>query len=98
MPRPSKSVVVHKPAPPPAPVRVQPPSLMQTMQEGLAFGVGSSVARTMVDRMFERSAARETCTAQYTAFDNCILAHEDVGMCLVDKDKLTACMQSLRKE
>lgn len=71
---------------------------MQTVKEGLAFGVGTSVARNMVDRMFQPSAARETCATQYTAFDNCILAHDDISLCVLQRDKLTACMQSLRKE
>lgn len=38
----------------------QGPSFGQTLKEGFAFGVGSSVARNVVDRMFSPSAPTET--------------------------------------
>ena len=94
MPRPSKSVVVHKPAPPPM-IRPQGPSLFQTMQEGLAFGVGSSVARNMIDRVLQPAQPpRITCTDERSAFDKCILTHEDVEFCLEPHDALKKCIGS----
>lgn len=97
MPRLSKTAVVtHKLAPPPAVIRSQAPSLFQTMQEGLAFGVGSSVARNMVDRAFQPSAPapRNTCADQYSVFDKCILTHEDIGFCMEPHESLKKCIGS----
>jgi hypothetical protein len=46
---------------PVAPVAVGsagPPSLGQVMKEGFAFGVGSSIARTMIDSAFSRMSSQ----------------------------------------
>jgi hypothetical protein len=97
MPRPSKTAVVpHRPAPPPDVIRPQAPSLFQTMQEGLAFGVGSSVARNMIDRVMQPSALapRVTCVDQYAVFDKCILTHDDVSFCMEEHDNLKKCIGS----
>jgi len=97
MPRPSKSsVVTHKPAPPPAVVRHQAPSLFQTMQEGLAFGVGSSVARNMIDRVLQPSAPvpRTICTDEHAAFDKCVMTHDDVRYCIDAHETFKKCIAS----
>jgi len=95
MPRPSKTAVVaHKPVAPPAVIRPQAPSLFQTMQEGLAFGVGSSVARNMIDRLLQPGSPPKLCTEEQGAFDKCVLRHDDVGFCMDAHDTLKKCIQS----
>ena len=97
MPRPSKNTVVTREiAHPPDVIRPQGPSLFQTMQEGLAFGVGSSVARNMIDRALQPSAPvlRNTCGDQYAVFDKCILTHEDVNFCMEPHEALKKCISS----
>lgn len=66
------------------------------MQEGLAFGVGSSVARNMIDRVMQPSAPapKTTCVDQYAIFDKCILTHDDVSFCMEEHDKLKKCISS----
>ena len=95
MPRSSKTSMVPHTSTPPAVIRPQAPSLLQTMQEGLAFGVGSSVARNMVDRVLQPSLPlRNTCLNEHAAFDKCILTHNEVGLCLEENDTLKRCISS----
>jgi hypothetical protein len=95
MPRSSKSSMVPHKSTPPAVIRPQAPSLLQTMQEGLAFGVGSSVARNIVDRFLQPSLPlRSTCLDEHSAFDKCILTHNEVGLCLDENDRLKRCISS----
>jgi hypothetical protein len=38
--------------PRPTPMQTSSPSFMQTVKEGVSFGVGTSIARNLVDRVF----------------------------------------------
>jgi hypothetical protein len=95
MPRSSKSSMVPHKSTPPAVIKPQGPSFFQTIQEGLAFGVGSSVARNIVDRVLQPSLPlRSTCLDEHAAFDKCILTHNEVGLCLEENDRLKRCISS----
>jgi len=97
MPRPSKNTVVtRKIAHTPDVIRPQDPSLLQTMQEGLAFGVGSSVARNMIDRVLQPSASvpRTICTDEHAAFDKCVMTNDDVRFCIDAHETFKKCLSS----
>ena len=81
MPRSQKSaVVIHKPAPVPA-IIPQKPSFVQTVKEGFSFGVGSSIAHNIVNRMFassEQKTQKLTPTlVQAREYEQCLAEHSD---------------------
>uniref|UniRef100_A0A6C0BBF5 CHCH domain-containing protein n=1 Tax=viral metagenome TaxID=1070528 RepID=A0A6C0BBF5_9ZZZZ len=99
MPR-SKSPSVHHSVPPkpvglavvpPKPVVV--PSLAQTLKEGFAFGIGSSVARTAVDRMFSTKEETVDCSDQKRLFDLCLLIEGNESFCGNDKNRYKKCLE-----
>jgi len=105
MPR-SKSPSVHHlvPALPPKPVALTPlppkpvglavaPSLAQTLKEGFAFGIGSSVARTAVDRMFSTKEETVDCYDQKRAFDLCLLVEGNESFCGDEKNRYKKCLE-----
>jgi len=49
--------------PRPTPIQSSNPSFMQTVKEGFSFGVGTSIARNLVDRMFGSSKSGESVTS-----------------------------------
>ena len=56
----SNSAPVATTSGPVGPGSAGPPSLSQTLKEGFAFGVGSSIARTMIDSAFSRMSSAES--------------------------------------
>ena len=53
------------------PVRTQQPTLGQTVKEGFGFGLGASVARNIVDRMFGLPSVAKVSTKS-TEYTQCI--------------------------
>jgi hypothetical protein len=47
--------IMPRPTPTPTPMQSSSPSFMQTVKEGFSFGVGTSIARNIVDRVFGSS-------------------------------------------
>jgi len=56
-----------------------PPSLGQVMKEGFAFGVGSSIARTMIDSAFSRMSSAESL--------------RDPSLLAITKEEIAQCKQ-----
>ncbi len=48
--------IMPRPTPTPTPMQSSSPSFMQTVKEGFSFGVGASIARNIVDRVFGSSS------------------------------------------
>ena len=95
MPR-SKNTSLHSsvPALPPKPVGLAlVPSFAQTLKEGFAFGVGSSVARTAVDRFFTAKQDKADCYDQKRAFDLCLLVEGNESFCVDEKNRYKTCLQ-----
>ena len=94
MPRSSKAISSQHPLQA-APLQAAPlplrQSFFQTIQEGLAFGLGSSVARNMVDKVLRPS---DTCAVQYSEFTKCISEHEDTNVCMEEHATFKKCIQS----
>ena len=82
MPRSQKSaVVIHKPAPVPAIIQPKP-SFLQTVKEGFSFGVGSSIAHNVVNRMFASSSTAPEKVQMQTQtqpreYEQCLAEHSD---------------------
>lgn len=72
-------------------------SFTQTMKDGFAFGAGSAVARTVVDRMFSPSvpATQQTksCEDRLTAFNHCIKAQLPENTCQDSLELLNQCLK-----
>jgi hypothetical protein len=74
MPRqtpPAKSPAVQRTVPTtspftPTPLHVEQPTLGQTIKQGFGFGVGTSLARNLVDRAFASPAQPQTQTQTQT--------------------------------
>ena len=95
MPRSKNTSVNHSvPALPPKPVGLAVvPSFAQTLKEGFAFGVGSSVARTAVDRFFTAKEDKADCYDQKRAFDLCLLVEGNESFCVDEKNRYKTCLQ-----
>jgi len=95
MPRSKNTLVNHSvPALPPKPVGLAVvPSFAQTLKEGFAFGVGSSVARTAVDSFFITKENKADCYDQKRAFDLCLLVEENESFCVDEKNRYKKCLQ-----
>jgi len=73
----------------------QQPSLFRTVQEGFAFGTGSSLARNFVDRVFPTNhSSYELCVQEKVALDKCILAQEGEVFCGESQKALIKCLNS----
>jgi len=71
------------------------PSLFRTLQEGFAFGTGSSLARNFVDRVFPiNQTSHEPCVQEKVALDKCILAQEGEVFCGESQKALIKCLNS----
>jgi len=95
MPRSKNSLAHHSvPALPPKPLGIAVvPSFAQTLKEGFAFGVGSSVARTAVDRMFSAKDEKPLCWEEKRGFELCVLVEENESFCAEEKNKYKKCLQ-----
>ena len=103
MPRSSKkssSVAIAPVTSVPAPL-VAKPSMLQTVKEGFSFGVGSSIAHTMVGRLFGSSsqihpqaptAPVDSCYKERRDYETCIL-NEDIYRCNDKQETYTLCIQ-----
>ena len=75
------------------------PSFTQTMKDGLAFGVGTAVARNVVDRILSPSAPApaalqtKSCEQQWTAFNHCIKAQLPENTCQDSLELLNQCLK-----
>ena len=79
MPRSKHALALQAPAKTPD---IQPPSFMQTLKEGFAFGTGSSIARNMIDRVMPPSrVCHEPCVTEMNEFENCLLAQDSEAFC-----------------
>ena len=91
--RTSSAVTTPKPLPPS--IQVQQPSLMQTVKEGFAFGAGSSIAHSLINRYFNNIGTPtekvKPCESYLQAYDNCII--NDTAYCGDKRDEYRRCMQ-----
>lgn len=88
----------------PVPPFTQPPSLMQTLKEGFAFGAGSSIARNVIDRMMPAAqtlppsrVCHEPCLLQLKEYENCILSQDNEAFCGDKRASYRDCMQKNEK-
>ena len=71
------------------------PSLLRTLQEGFAFGTGSSLARNFVNRVFPTNqTSYDPCVQEKVALDKCILAQEGEVFCGDSQTALIKCLNS----
>jgi hypothetical protein len=71
------------------------PSLLRTLQEGFAFGTGSSLARNFVDRVFPTNqTSYDPCVQEKVSLDKCILAQEGEVFCGDSQTALVKCLNS----
>ena len=82
----------------------QPPSLIQTLKEGFAFGAGSSIARNMIDRMMPTAqtlppsrVCHEPCLLQLKEYENCILSQDNEAFCGDKRASYNDCKQKSEK-
>ena len=54
------------------PIKFQQPSLLHTVKEGFGFGIGSSIARNMVDRVFGSFSSSKSSLTKLTEYTQCI--------------------------
>ena len=98
MPR-STSPILPKTSPlPKTTVEVQRPSFMQTVQEGLAFGAGSSIARNIIDRLMPGQlppsrVCHEPCVIEMREYENCIITHDREVFCGDKKKAYNDCLK-----
>ena len=61
---------------PPKPAVVSTPSFGQAIKDGVGLGIGSSVARHMIDNFFSRlegpTQASDKCNLERVEFENCL--------------------------
>ena len=70
-------------------------SFIQTFQEGIAFGAGSSIARNMIDKVFLPSSrvCHEPCLLETNAFENCVLTQDNEAFCGDKMNTLRECIK-----
>ena len=78
----SKTPVQHIPKCTPKIAETQP-SFSSTLLQGFGFGIGSSVARNVVDRAFDSTAIVDTVDKPK---QDCILMWENYNTCLRNSD------------
>lgn len=95
---------VVPPLPKVVPPFTQPPSLMQTLKEGFAFGAGSSIARNVIDRMMPAAqtlppsrVCHEPCLLQLKEYESCILTQDNEAFCGDKRASYRDCMQKNEK-
>ena len=95
---------VVPPLPKVVPPFTQPPSLMQTLKEGFAFGAGSSIARNMIDRMMPAAqtlppsrVCHEPCLLQLKEYESCILTQDNEAFCGDKRSSYMECTQKSEK-
>lgn len=68
------------------PIDVKPPSFGQTVKEGFSFGIGASVARNVVDRIFGSAQTTPQMTVPKTLGPSKVPLEEQVAyqQCLKD--------------
>jgi len=95
MPRSKNSLAHHSvPALAPKPVGIAiVPSFAQTLKEGFAFGIGSSVARTAVDRLFTTKEEKVDCYDEKRGFELCVLVEGNESFCIDEKNRYKKCLQ-----
>lgn len=88
----------------PSPAFTQPPSLMQTLKEGFAFGAGSSIARNVIDRMMPTAqtlppsrVCHEPCLLQLKEYENCILSQDNEAFCGDKRASYNDCKEKSEK-
>ena len=82
----------------------QPPSLMQTLKEGFAFGAGSSIARNVIDRMMPAAqtlppsrVCHEPCLLELKEYERCILTQDNEVFCGDKRSSYMECTQKSEK-
>ena len=82
----------------------QPPSLIQTLKEGFAFGAGSSIARNVIDRMMPAAqtlppsrVCHEPCLLQLKEYESCILTQDNEAFCGDKRASYRDCVQKSEK-
>ena len=69
----NKPVVYTSPRSPVAlPLKIQQSTLGQSVKEGFGFGIGSSIARNMVDRVFGSFSSPKSSLTKLTEYTQCI--------------------------
>lgn len=88
----------------PVPPFTQPPSLMQTLKEGFAFGAGSSIARNVIDRMMPAAqilppsrVCHEPCLLELKEYENCILTQDNEAFCGYKRASYNDCKEKSEK-
>jgi hypothetical protein len=78
-----------------------PPSFMQTIKEGFAFGAGSSIARNVIDRVMSTGqtlppsrVCHEPCLLERNVFENCIISEDNEAYCGNEQLKLRNCIKN----
>lgn len=83
----SKQTAIVKPRPFTTPSVVNPivvspsvakPSLMQTVKEGVGFGIGSAIGHRIIGGLFGPSSPQEP-KRRLTEYEQCLAEHRDFG-------------------
>jgi hypothetical protein len=80
------------------------PSMLQTMKEGVSFGMGTSIARVMFDRTFGPIQKQEPAPFQYEAcynerrvFERCLISQNETAFCGNEQQDLLQCIKVREK-
>lgn len=80
------------------------PSMLQTMKEGVSFGMGTSIARAMFDRTFGPIPKQEPAPFQYEpcyverrVFERCIVSQNETAFCNNEQNDLVECIKIKEK-
>ena len=106
MPRSTKSVLAPKNinAPisvsPPKSEMAQAPSFLQTVKEGMAFGTGSTVARTMIERTLLPPGRidYEPCYTEHRVYERCLINQDERAYCKDYRDEYEKCIKITEKK
>jgi len=99
----SRSPLQRKPVPQPPVLQpvTKSPGFMSSVKDGFALGLGSSVARTLVDRAFTPAVApavpsstRRTCDTLQEEFDSCVQLRIPSETCQRQLDLLNMCFKN----
>lgn len=71
------------------------PSMLQIMKEGASFGMGSSLARVLIERSFPTQPLPlyETCKTERVVYESCLM-NESAGYCTEQQTNLEGCLRN----
>jgi hypothetical protein len=65
----------------PMPIHSQKPSFLQTIKEGLGFGVGSSIGHRIVGMMFSQVETPVKNKEIKLKYEQCMKKYDDIAVC-----------------